>query len=182
MSEINLKKDNLTRKSRVIKPFIDICGKEYPFGEVGEDGVYKIVHEDVMDGEYGGYMMKPIYGVSVSTYYNDYLATVHFDENNRDAAVKIVGKFRGWDTENNEDIKKIDDYLSKYNYINFTPSAKYKKGKLKEGIDRMVSDVINELSEDYGLDCDKYLTIDLSKLYKSEYMLRNEVGKTKEYS
>ena len=54
MSEINLKEDNLTRKSREIKPFIDICGKEYPFGEVGEDGVYKIVHEDVMDGDEGG--------------------------------------------------------------------------------------------------------------------------------
>ena len=79
MSVINLKEDNLTRKSRTIKPFIDICGKEYPFGEVGEDGVYKIVYEDVMDGEHGGYMMKPIYGVSVSTYFNDYLATVRFD-------------------------------------------------------------------------------------------------------
>ena len=95
MSEINLKEDNLTRKSRVIKQFIDICGKEYPFGEVGEDGVYKIVHEDVMDGEYGGYKVEPIYGVSVFTYYNEYLATIHFDENNRDAAVKIVGKFSG---------------------------------------------------------------------------------------
>ena len=182
MSEINLKENTLGRKSRVIKPFIDIRGKEYPFGKVGEDGVYKIVYDDVMDGEYGGYKVEPIYGVSVFTYYNDYLATVHFDENNRDAAVKIVGKIRGWDTENNEDIKKIDDYLSKYDYINFTPSAKYKKGKLKEGIDRMVSDVRNELSEDYGLDCDKYLTIDLSKLYKSEDMLRNEVGNPKEYS
>ena len=55
--------------------------------------------------------------VSVPTYYNDYLATIHFDENNRDAAVKIVGKFRGWDTENNEDIKKIDDYLSAHGLV-----------------------------------------------------------------
>ena len=92
MSVINLKENTLGRKSRVIKPFIDIHGKEYPFGEVGEDGVYKIVYDDVMDGEYGGYKVEPIYGVSVFTYYNDYLATVRFDENNRDAAVKIVGK------------------------------------------------------------------------------------------
>ena len=182
MSEINLKEDNLARKSRVIKPFYDICGKEYPFGEVGEDGVYKIVYDDVMDGEYGGYKGEPIYGVSVFTYYNDYLATVRFDENNRDAAVKIVGKIRGWDTEKDDDRKEIDNYLANYDYIEFVPSAKYKKGKLKEGIDKMVSDVRNELSEDYGLDCDKYLTIDLSKLYKSEDMLRNEVGNPKEYS
>lgn len=174
-----IRKDN---KSRVIKPFYDICGKEYPFGEVGEDGVYKIIYDDVMDGEYGGYKVEPIYGVSVFTYYNDYLATVRFDESNREAAVKIVGKIRGWDTEKDDDRKEIDDYLSKYDYIEFVPSAKYKKGKLKEGIDRMVSDVRNELSENYGLDCDKYLTIDLSKLYKSKDMLRNEVGKPKEYS
>ena len=57
-----IRKDN---KSRVIKPFYDICGKEYPFGEVGEDGVYKIVYDDVMDGEYGGYKVEPIYGVRV---------------------------------------------------------------------------------------------------------------------
>ena len=182
MSEINLKEDNLARKSRVIKPFFDFCGKECPFGEFDEDGVYKIVHDDVMDGEYGGYKVEPIYGVSVFTYYNDYLATVRFDENNRDAAVKIVGNIRGWDVEKDDDRKEIDDYLSKYDYIEFTCSAKYKKGKLKEGIDKMVSDVRNELSEDYGLDCDKYLTIDLSKLYKSKDMLRNEVGKQKEYS
>ena len=177
-----VKGNNLARKSRTIKPFINICGKEYPFGEVGEDGVYNIIYDDVMDGDEGGYMMKPIYGVSVATYYNDYVATVRFDENNRDAAIKIVGKFRGWDTENDEDRKKIDNYLSKYVYVNFTRSAKYKKGKMQEGIDKMVSKLRNELSKDYGLDCDKYLTIDLSKLYKSEDMLRNEVGKPKEYS
>ena len=94
MSEFKLA-NNIARRNRVIKPFINIYGEDYTFGEVGEDGVYKIVYEDVMDGEHGGYMMKPIYGVSVSTYYNDYLATVRFDENNRDAAVKIVGKIRG---------------------------------------------------------------------------------------
>ena len=182
MSEINLKEDNLTRKSRVIKPFIDICGKEYPFGEVGEDGVYKIMFDDVMDGDEGGYMMKPIYGVSVATYYNDYVATVRFDENNRDAAVKIVGKIRGWDTEKDDDRKEIDNYLSKYDYIEFTCSAKYKKGKVKEGIDKMVSELRNELSEDYGLDCDKYLTIDLSKLYKKEVTPCDELTKEKEYS
>ena len=174
-----IKEDN---KSRVIKPFYDICGKEYPFGEVGEDGVYKIVYDDVMDGEDGGYKVEPIYGVSVFTYYNDYLATVHFDESNKDAAVKIVGKISGWDAEKDDDRKEIDNYLSKYDYIEFTCSAKYKKGKVKEGIDKMVSKLRNELSEDYGLDCDKYLTIDLSKLYKSEDMLSNEVGKPKEYS
>ena len=182
MSEISLKEDNLAWKSRVIKPFINICGKEYPFGEVGEDGVYNIIYDDVMDGDEGGYMMKPIYGVSVATYYNDYVATVRFDENNRDAAIKIVGKFRGWDTENDEDRKKIDNYLSKYDYIDFTCSAKYKKGKVKEGIDKMVSEVRNELSEDYGLDCDKYLTIDLSKLYKKEVTPCDELTKEKEYS
>lgn len=174
-----IKEDN---KSRVIKPFYDICGKEYPFGEVGEDGVYKIVYDDVMDGEYGGYKVEPIYGVSVFTYYNDYLATVRFDENNRDVAVKIVGKIRGWDTEKDDDRKEIDNYLANYDYIEFVPSAKYKKGKLKEGIDRMVSDVRNELSEDYGLDCDKYLTIDLSKLYKKENTPCDELTKNKEYS
>ena len=182
MSEINLKEDNLTRKSRVIKPFFDFCGKEYPFGEFDEDGVYKIVYDDVMDGEYGGYEVVPIYGVSVFTYYNDYLATVRFDENNRDAAVKIVGKIRGWDTEKDDDRKEIDNYLAKCDYIEFTCSAKYKKGKLKKGIDRMVSDVRNELSEDYGLDCDKYLTIDLSKLYKKEVTPCDELTKEKEYS
>ena len=182
MSVINLKENTLGRKSRVIKPFIDIHGKEYPFGEVGEDGVYKIVYEDVMDGEHGGYMMKPIYGVSVSTYFNDYLATVRFDESNRDAAVKIVGKIRGWDTEKDDDRKEIDNYLAKYDYIDFTCSAKYKKGKVKEGIDKMVSEVRNELSEDYGLDCDKYLTINLSKLYKKEVTPCDELTKEKEYS
>ena len=182
MSEINLKEDNLARKSRVIKPFIDICGKEYPFGEVDEDGVYKIVHDDVMDGEYGGYKVEPIYGVSVLTYYNDYLATVRFDENNRDAAVKIVEKVYGWNAEKEDDRKEIDNYLSKYDYIEFTCSAKYKKGKAKEGIEKMVSEVRNELSEDYGLDCDKYLTIDLSKLYKKEVTPCDELTKEKEYS
>ena len=182
MSEINLKEDNLARKSKEIKPFIDICGKVYPFGEVDEDGVYKIMYDDVMDGEHGGYMMKPIYGVSVSTYYNDYLATVRFDENNRDAAVKLVGAIRGWNTEKDDDRKEIDNYLSKYDYIEFTCSAKYKKGKMKEGIDKMLSELRNELSEEYGIDSDKYLTIDLSKLYKSEDMLRNEVGEKKDYS
>lgn len=182
MSEINLKEDNLTRKNRTIKPFIDIYGKEYPFGEVGEDGVYKIMYDDVMDGEHGGYMMKPIYGVSVSTYFNDYLATVRFDENNRDVAVKIVGKISGWDTEKDDDKKEIDNYLSKYDYIEFTCSAKYKKGKAKEGIDKMVSELRNGLSEDYGLDCDKYLTIDLSKLYKKESTPCDKLSKEKEYS
>ena len=182
MSEINLKEDNLAPKSKEIKPFIDICGKEYPFGEVGEDGVYKIVYDDVMDGEYGGYMVEPIYGVSVSTYYNDYLATVRFDENNRDAAVKIVGAIRGWDVEKDDDRMDIDIYLSKYDYIEFTCSAKYKKGKAKEGIEKMVNEVRNELSKDYGLDCDKYLTIDLSKLYKKENTPCDELSKNKEYS
>lgn len=182
MSEINLIENDLARKSRTIKPFIDIYGKEYPFGEVGEDGVYKIVYEDVMDGEYGGYMMKPIYGVSVSTYYNDYLATVRFDENNRDVAVKIVGKIGGWDSEKDDDRKEIDNYLANYDYIEFTCSAKYKKGKVKEGIKKMVSEVRNELSEDYGLDCDKYLTIDLSKLYKKEDTPCDKLSKEKDYS
>ena len=165
MSEFKLA-NSIARKIRVIKPFINICGKELPFGEVGEDGVYNIIYDDFMDGEDGGYIIDPIYGVSVATYYNEYAATIRFDENNRDAAVKIVGKFRGWDTENDEDRKNIDDYLSKYDYINLTPSAKYKKGKMQEGIDEMVSKLRNELSKDYGLDCDKYLTIDLSKLHK----------------
>ena len=169
-------------KSRTIKPFINICGKEYPFGEVGEDGVYKIVYNDVMDGEYGGYKVEPIYGVSVFTYYNDYLATVRFDENNRDAAVKIVGNIRGWDVEKDDDRKEIDNYLANYDYIEFTCSAQYKKGKVKEGIDRMVSELRNELSEDYGLDCDKYLTIDLSKLYKKEVTPCDKLSKEKDYS
>ena len=181
MSEFKLA-NNIARRNRVIKPFINIYGEDYPFGEVGEDGVYKIVYDDVMDGDYGGYMMKPIYGVSVSTYYNDYLATVRFDENNRDAAVKIVETIRGWDTEKDDDRKEIDNYLAKYDYIEFTCSAKYKKGKKQEGIDKMVSELRNELSKDYGLDCDKYLTIDLSKLYKKEDTHCNDEGKKKDYS
>ena len=48
MSEINLKENTLGRKSRVIKPFIDIHGKEYPFGKVGEDGVYKKHYKNLL--------------------------------------------------------------------------------------------------------------------------------------
>lgn len=164
MKKLPVDKLKIHRKINPFHKFID--GSSVPFGSM-KDGVYHLNYESVMDGDEGGYMMHPIYGVADYTYIENFYAFVAC--NTLDEKKSLIEELNNSKASINEFYAGLEPIRNNLNIVSYDlvvcyyVSIRYKENKRQDAINDAKQESI-ELLKKVGINPDKSLYIDFDYL------------------